>query len=180
MVFWLLMIPVALQGLAFAADELIFHRRRGLPKWERLGHPMDTLSIMVPLIFAFSSHYSVARLSVFAALGLASCLFVTKDEFVHAALCDPKEQWLHSVLFVLHPLLFVSIGILWYLEYSGIPVTPGGDFKMFLTGQLAFMASVFTYQILYWSVLWPRKQAQSTTPYTVSSVNAGTPPRMIR
>src|SRR6185295_1334290 len=41
----MVVIPIALQGLAMAVDELWFHRRRGLPRWERLGHPLDTLTV---------------------------------------------------------------------------------------------------------------------------------------
>jgi len=25
-------------------DEFYFHRRRGLPRWERLAHPLDTMT----------------------------------------------------------------------------------------------------------------------------------------
>ena len=37
---------MGLQGLAMLVDELLFHRRRGLPRWERIGHPIDTLSVL--------------------------------------------------------------------------------------------------------------------------------------
>ncbi len=39
---FVLLLPAVLQMLAMAFDELVFHRRRGLPRWERLGHPLDT------------------------------------------------------------------------------------------------------------------------------------------
>ena len=45
----LLMLPIALQAMAMVVDEGWFHRRRGLPRWERLGHPLDTLTIAVCL-----------------------------------------------------------------------------------------------------------------------------------
>ncbi len=41
----LLLLPVLMQGLAMFVDEFVFHRRRGLPRWERLGHPLDTLMV---------------------------------------------------------------------------------------------------------------------------------------
>ncbi len=42
----LLLAPLAVQGIAMAVDELHFHRRRGLGRWERLGHPLDTLTVL--------------------------------------------------------------------------------------------------------------------------------------
>jgi hypothetical protein len=40
-----LFIPFALQMCCMAVDEVHFHRQRGLPRWERLGHPLDTLTV---------------------------------------------------------------------------------------------------------------------------------------
>ncbi len=40
-----LFIPFALQTCCMAVDEVHFHRQRGLPRWERLGHPLDTLTV---------------------------------------------------------------------------------------------------------------------------------------
>ena len=42
----LLYLPFAVQGLAILVDEFWFHHRRGLPRWERLGHPIDTLPLI--------------------------------------------------------------------------------------------------------------------------------------
>ena len=43
----------------------------------------------------------VAGLSVYG-------LLRPKDEFVHSELCEPAENWLHAVLFILHPICFLS------------------------------------------------------------------------
>src|SRR4051812_28762958 len=97
------------------ADELIFHRKRGLPRWERLGHPLDTLSALV--CYAFLISVAPTRphaLAIYVGLCAFSCLFITKDEFVHARHCEPFETWLHAVLFVLHPTVFVAFGWVWF------------------------------------------------------------------
>ena len=53
-VLWFL--PFALQGLAMGVDEFGFHRQRTLPRWEWLGHALDTSVFLAclacPLLFA--------------------------------------------------------------------------------------------------------------------------------
>jgi hypothetical protein len=41
----ILLIPSALQALAMPVDESVFHRRRGLLKSERIGHPLDAVIV---------------------------------------------------------------------------------------------------------------------------------------
>ena len=41
------LIPFVLQMLRMIGDEFYFHRRRTLPRWEWLGHPLDTLSVLL-------------------------------------------------------------------------------------------------------------------------------------
>ena len=45
---------------------------------------------------------------VYAGLAVFSCLFVTKAEWLHARLCGPGEQWIHSLLFLLQPAALIS------------------------------------------------------------------------
>lgn len=80
-------IPFMLQALAILIDEWVFHRRRGLPKWERIGHPLDTLSLLLCLVYVLWVPFSTGALKVFCILSLISCLMVTKDEFVHKEHC---------------------------------------------------------------------------------------------
>jgi hypothetical protein len=146
----LLLLPAALQGLAMLLDELVFHRKRGLPRWERLGHPLDTLTaalcygwlVVVP---ASSAH----ALGVYVALCAFSCMFITKDEFVHARLCEPFETWLHALLFVLHPVVFLAFGVIWY---------SGAD-EWAIKGALAATFGLLTYQVAYWS--WRGSSSQA-------------------
>ncbi|MBC7370440.1 MAG: hypothetical protein H7326_02680 [Bdellovibrionaceae bacterium] len=136
--------PFVAQGLAIAVDEFYFHRKRGLPRWERIGHPMDTLSVLLCFGFVLLVPYSESALVGYIALCAVSCLLVTKDEFVHQEICTKTESWLHAVLFILHPLSFVSAGFLWHGNF-GIEM---------LQMQTALISAFLIYQILYWSPRW--------------------------
>src|SRR5678815_1086653 len=103
-------IPIALQAIAMIVDEGWFHRRRGLPRWERIGHPLDTLTIAACLVWLLAG----GGLTGYVVLAIGSTLFVTKDEPVHAKLCSGGEQWLHAVLFALHPIVLAAAGAAWW------------------------------------------------------------------
>ena len=138
-----LLLPALLQGLAMFVDEFVFHRRRGLPRWERLGHPLDTLTVASCYGWLVAMPASRPHaLGVYVGLCAFSCLFITKDELVHAKLCEPLETWLHAVLFVLHPMVFLGFGVIWL---SG---TEARVLKAALLSTLAVLA----YQFLYWNV----------------------------
>ncbi len=137
-----LYLPMALQGALMALDEGYCHRRRGLPRWERLGHPIDTL--VTASCYAWIAFVSPDRphaLAVYVGLSVVSCLVITKDEPVHSKLCGPFESWLHSVLFVLHPTVLLSLALMW------LAGGPQWSFQVLLAATLGFAA----YQVLYWS-----------------------------
>lgn len=106
-------LPFILQGIFMSIDEFYFHRKRFLPRWEVIGHPLDTLSTLmvlgIPLIFPYQSK----SLFIYTCLAVFSCILITKDEFVHANYCAKAELWLHAVLFILHPIIFFCTYILW-------------------------------------------------------------------
>src|SRR5689334_19220146 len=107
----LIFIPFVIQGIAIALDEICFHRKRDLPKWERIGHPLDTLSVLACLLFILFVPYSSGGvLKGYIALAIFSCLMVTKDEFVHKHHCPAAEHWLHALLFLNHPALLTALG----------------------------------------------------------------------
>jgi hypothetical protein len=167
---WLIM-PCVLQMLCMVADEGYFHYRRPLPRWERLGHPLDTLTVLLcwsVIVFVEPRPISVA---VYAVLSVLSCLCVTKDEWVHTQCCSAGEHWLHALLFILHPLTLASGGLLWpamharaasplalgWLQYTGWerPLSIANAALTLLFG---------LYQLLYWNVLWKSDaRAQSIT-----------------
>ena len=74
----IILIPIILQGISFFIDEFYFHHKRGLPKWEVIGHPLDTLTVMSVYAFAALTTYSTTNLYIFLALGIFSSLFITE------------------------------------------------------------------------------------------------------
>jgi len=151
-------------------DEGYFHIRRGLPKWERIGHPIDTASVLLCMGMVLFVPFSKAMLLVYIALAAFSCILVTKDEFVHKEHCPAAENWLHALLFTLHPITLTSAGFIW-------PVTQGVEvaswitnlfddpiaLSFFLKMQFGAMSVFLIYQIIFWNILW-----QSTTRSTKS------------
>ncbi len=136
-----LYLPFVLQGISMVFDEFYFHRKRGLPKWEVIGHPLDTLTVLAVYIFLIVQDYSLLNLQIALGLTLFSSLFITKDEFVHSEKCEPQENWLHAVLFVLHPMSLGSAIYIWYAQID----------PLFLRVQAFVVAAFLIYQILYWS-----------------------------
>lgn len=104
---------LAAQGLLMLVDEFYFHRRRGLGWWERLGHPIDTLSVLVCFVIATFAPLSLQMVGVYAAAAVVSCVLVTKDEWIHHRECTVGEQWVHALLFLLHPCVLIAGFVLW-------------------------------------------------------------------
>lgn len=140
----MLYVPLVLQALAMVFDEGVFHRRRDLPRWERIGHPLDTLTIALCLAFVLVVSPGTSHaLAIYIALAAFSTLFVTKDEPVHARACTAGEMWLHALLFVLHPIVLGVLGLMWW----------GGEHRALLAGQLAVVCAFGAYQAIYWNVV---------------------------
>lgn len=159
---WLIgLIPFCLQAILMVADEGYFHVRRGLPTWERLGHPLDTLSYLICLCYVLWTPFDFTALKIYCGLGLFSCLMVTKDEFVHKHHCPWAENWLHAMLFILHPIVIICIGLIW-------PVVQGVEvpwwiaawldqplaLERFLWLQAYAVGAFFLYQMIFWNIIW--------------------------
>lgn len=163
---WIVAIlPFLLQALCIAFDEGYFHIRRGLPRWERIGHPIDTLSVLLCMGFVLFVPFSKGALLIYVLLAVFSSLLVTKDEFVHKEHCPASEQWLHALLFSLHPITLTSAGFIWPVV-QGVEVShwmgqflnnPGALFA-FLKGQFLIMSLFFIYQIVFWNILWKNSE----------------------
>lgn len=125
-----------------AVDEGYFHRRRGLPRWERVGHPLDTLTVIAAFLWALWAQPSPQADLVYGALALFSCIFVTKDEWVHRRHCSAAEQWLHALLFIAHPCVLASAALIWKTDAD------------LLRWPTALMAAFFMYQVIYWNGPW--------------------------
>lgn len=164
---WILItIPFMVQAVAILFDEIVYHRKRGLPKWERIGHPIDTFSVL--LCFIYPMIFSVTPLAIKGYIGLSilSCLLVTKDEFVHKDHCPRGEMWLHAFLFLNHPVLLIAVGLMWpQIQGSSAPLWIANWLdqplllKEFLLSQIALVSLFFLYQALYWNLLWKQKQS---------------------
>lgn len=144
----------ALQGLAILFDEFVFHHRRGLPRWERLGHPLDTASVIACLLFLVFVDRTPTTEIIYYFLAGASCLLVTKDEWIHRKLCSSEEMWLHAVLFILHPLILFAAMAEWETSRPIIFAMSGGVFVFMI------------YQIVYWNFIEARSlKAKQVTHY---------------
>lgn len=162
---WILaVLPFALQALGMVFDEGYFHVRRGLPKWERIGHPIDTCSVLACMGFILFIPFSTTTLIVYIALAIFSSILVTKDEFVHKEHCPACENWLHAVLFTLHPITLTCAGFMWPVVQD-VEVTPWiarwldnkEALLLFLRMQFATMIFFTLYQIIFWNVIWKDK-----------------------
>lgn len=138
-------IPFIIQGVVMAADEFWAHEQRSLPRWERIGHPLDSLTVLLAFLYLLIFPYEEARVAIFVGLALFSCVFITKDEFVHSKECHGFEHWLHSLLFILHPVVFFCAAGLWQ----------AGD-RSFLLWQTIIVGVFMFYQIIRWSIPWPQ------------------------
>ena len=160
---WTALIPFGFQAVVIAVDECVFHIQRDLPKWERIGHPLDTLTVLFCMGYVLLVPFSKTAMIVYVCLAVFSSLFVTKDEFVHKKHCPASEQWLHAVLFTMHPVVLATAGFIWPVV-QGAKVSPwiahwldnAPALRLFLWGQCAAMTVFFLYQIIYWN--WIRDQ----------------------
>lgn len=144
-------LPFLIHGAAMIVDEVRFHHRRGLPLWERLGHPLDTLSVLACYILVLALPPSRGGLIAYLCAAAFSSLFIIKDEWVHAQRCTGGEMWLHGFLFVMHPVL---LGIAGVWRFAAAPDAAHGFFGLFLFGQTLLTGAFMAYQLLYWNGPW--------------------------
>jgi hypothetical protein len=152
---WLLFFPFILQAVCIVFDEGYFHLKRGLPRFECIGHPLDTLTVIACLAFSLILPFSQVTFMGFIFLALFSCFFVTKDEFVHLKHCEAKEMWLHALLFINHPILLSSLIILWLHEQHVISwfELDTRFISQFIMMQTVFASAFFLYQVIYWNFI---------------------------
>jgi hypothetical protein len=138
----LFLIAAGLQAVILLIDEFHFHWRRQLPRWERWGHPVDSLFFLLPLsVLSFATHTEFWQI-VYIALAVFSCLIITKDEWIHQEKSSGWEQWLHANLFVLHPVVLISGFFLW----------DDGSSKTLLKLACLAIFGFMIYQLLFWNL----------------------------
>lgn len=150
----LLLIPFFLQMICMGFDELYFHRQRSLSQWERIGHPLDTLTVL--LCFGWMLIFAPTQWAIMGYISLSafSCLFITKDEKIHQLECKAVEHWLHAVLYILHPIILLSAGLLWPVLHSQLSswLSFGGWERQFLLGNIILTLLFGLYQFIYWNI----------------------------
>lgn len=161
MIAMLITAPFFLQGLAIVVDEFYFHHKRGLPPWERVGHPIDTFFYLLTLLFIFNFPYSPFNFKIYLALSVISTLMIIKDELIHFEQGLPHEQFLHALLFILHPLSILSAFLIWpivkggnrhLIEAMGLDLNQELLLKLAFNTQALIAFSFFLYQIIYWNI----------------------------
>lgn len=135
------LVAAGFQAVVILVDEFFYHHKRGLPRWERLGHPMDTATVLACLLFIGLAPKTPMNEIIYYALAIFSCVFITKDEWVHRKYCSGAEMWLHALLFVVHPLLLFGA----YSEWE----TNQNYFLLAAAGIVVF----FVYQVVYWNFI---------------------------
>lgn len=136
-----LALPFLYQGILMFIDEFYYHQKRGLKTWEKIGHPLDTLSVLFCFLFVLFIPYDSQSFKYYLFLSILSCIFVTKDEFVHAEECKPGEHWIHAQLFILHPIILGVTGYFWVSNIN----------SNFLRLQASIVFAFLLFQIIYWN-----------------------------
>jgi hypothetical protein len=134
--------PFFLQGALIAFDEFVLHRRRGLRRWERVGHPIDTAVFVAALGFLLFSEPDASNLKIYLGLAVFSSLLITKDEFEHFGRCPALENWVHAMLFILHPAVLVWAGWLWWSRETAV-----------LGPAVSITTAFLIYQTVYWNFI---------------------------
>lgn len=143
----------AVHGIIMATDEFWFHWKRNLPRWERWGHPIDTLSFIFCFALAIILPGSKENVYVYSFAALLSMLLITKDEWIHSRYCTAFEMWLHALLFLIHPILLAVAGI--YLARFQLNLEIE-TLRFWIVLQTVISILFFFYQLIYWNGPWKR------------------------
>ena len=153
---WLLLLPFVLNAIVLSFDELYYHRKRGLPKWERVGHPIDVIALLLCWLWMAARPFNDTNLLVYVFLSAFACFLSTKDEWIHAELCEPGEQWIHSMMFILNPVVLFCGGIIWGMN-PGPNATNLSNWQEaaqflepFILLNVAAYLGVFIFNSVYW------------------------------
>lgn len=136
-------------------DEFYCHLKRGLPKWERIGHPIDTACFLICYILVIFFPMNDVVFFIFLINAVFSCFLIVKDEAVHLKYANSFEQYLHALLFVLHPvilcILFLSWGLFTKSEFLFFNYFEFSLLKYVILTQFFLAIIFFWYQLIYWN-----------------------------
>ena len=106
---------------------------------------MDTLAFASCLIFLRLAAPTSANFWIYAGLATLSSLLISKDEWQHKELCDGLENWLHALLFTIHPVALIWAGWLWWSQSIYAAET--------LFAAMIMSLGFFFYQTIYWNLV---------------------------
>jgi hypothetical protein len=151
----LILLPFLIQSILMFIDEFYFHHKRGLPKWERIGHPIDTLFLLLPFfIFNFLPFTKLTSIAA-GILILISSLIIIKDEWVHKEHSSGGENALHALLFMIHPLVLISSFAIW--RFPWILKKAFVSAETYLQFAMISIGIFLIYQIIYWNIIYAKR-----------------------
>ncbi|MGY3803233.1 hypothetical protein ACWNT8_04105 [Pigmentibacter ruber] len=162
-------IIMLLQGVVMFFDEFYFHHKRKLPKWERIGHPIDTFFFILCYLVVLFLPMTKLTIMVYLFFAILSCLVIIKDEIIHINKCSVYEQYLHAILFILHPVVLIILFFTWS-SIVNIGVENSIFLKVininnFIKFQFYLVMLFFTYQIVYWNFIYKENKLNAKISY---------------
>ncbi|WP_158998894.1 hypothetical protein [Pigmentibacter ruber] len=158
-----------LQGVVMFFDEFYFHQKRKLPRWERIGHPIDTFFFLLCYLVILFMPMTKATIMLYLIFATFSCLIIIKDEVIHLNKCTALEQYLHAVLFILHPIILIILFFTWgsisenkteIISFSNLI-----NINNFVKFQFYLVILFFMYQIVYWNFIYKDKNINGKISY---------------
>jgi hypothetical protein len=150
---YLLLLPLVEQGLDILVDEFYFQFARGLPRWEHLGRPLDTFTVLAPILWQGFSLQSQGNLMVYVVPP-------------HSRACSSSRMNSYIPMFALRPSTSMpcsSSCIHWFLPLLLLCHAPAGAIVWLeqvlgrasaLPIQAAILALYMIYQAVYWNLIW--------------------------
>jgi 2-polyprenyl-6-hydroxyphenyl methylase/3-demethylubiquinone-9 3-methyltransferase len=163
----LLTLPFLLQGIVIFVDEFKYHHKRGLPRWERIGHPIDSFFYSLPLLWSILFPPTEGYQIIFLVMAIFSTFIIIKDEKVHKEFSSANEQYLHALLFILHPVCLINVFLIWPILHGGesliltsfhIQAEQHQALRILIYFQAVLSLGFCLYQIIYWNFI--RKDEQ--------------------
>ncbi len=146
----------SLQAFLMLFDEFYFHRNRHVPRFERIGHPLDTLSVLLCFCVIAFLQFNLKSILIYLFLSIVSCLLIIKDEGIHKKYAPITEQHLHALLFILHPVILFTLFLCWPSVQSStysIFSTQSDILKQIFYIQFCMTFGFLIYQVVYWNFL---------------------------
>lgn len=140
---------IIIHALLFAADEYLFHKKRGLKKDEIYNSLIDGALFLIPLVISIFFPFTNLTKIIFLTTAILSCISIVKNELFYKDLCV-RERLIHSFLYVLHPAILYSFYISWAGNYFH-------EFSNVWLVQLVYIffgTKTLAYRIIYWNYIY--------------------------